>query len=114
MAFELPVTEDVALSVAVIIWLPPVASVAEKDFGPGYQRRVGGKLRMGIGAGEMHRAGIVCHRVIRGIECGHCELEGCRGWNVGRTADGEMSGCCRRRGSAASSASIEQAQESEE
>jgi hypothetical protein len=47
---------------------------------------------MGICAGEMDRAGIVCRRVIRGIECGHGKLKGYRGGSIGRAADGEVSG----------------------
>jgi hypothetical protein len=34
MKFELPVMEDVALSVAVIVWLPPVVRMAEKILVP--------------------------------------------------------------------------------
>ena len=76
MALLVPVRLLVAVSVAVIVWLPLVFSVALKEPVPLVKVLLAGKLAAAVAAGEVNRAGVTGRRVVVRILRRHREAKG--------------------------------------
>ena len=91
-----PVSELVAVSVAVIVWLPAVSSVALKVPLPLLRVLFDGNDGRAIGAGEMDGAAVARNRVVELVLGRHREAETVARGGDRRGADGEVSDRCRR------------------
>ena len=74
-ALVAPVIELVALSVAVIVWLPAVLSVTLNVPVPLVKRAVGRQSGLAVAAGEMHRAAVGGGRVVERRPGRHRDVE---------------------------------------
>ena len=93
--FELPVIEAATVSVAVMVSLATVFSVAEKLPVPLVSIEFAGKDSLAVGAGEVHCSRVSGDRVIRGVERSDREIECCPRCGRSRSRDGKVRGCCR-------------------